>query len=81
MAQLTANICVLAQWLQTDLGGATADLPVEKDAKATLEAVHKYGREQNGKFFNIHVAGWERMRARINMTVEIHRGEFCERYE
>lgn len=60
MAQLTANICVLAQWLQTDLGGASADLPVERVPRQPWKLCTKYDREQNGKYFNIHVAGSEK---------------------
>lgn len=47
------------KWLQTDLGGDDADLNAQTGAKAVLEAVQKYGKESNGKFFNILVAGWE----------------------
>ncbi|RDL33851.1 NAD(P)-binding Rossmann-fold containing protein [Venustampulla echinocandica] len=46
-------------WLRTDLGGSAADLDVETGAKATLEAIQSHGKEFNGKFVNIRVAGWE----------------------
>jgi len=46
-------------WLRTDLGGEAADLDVETGAKAVLEAVEKHGKDFNGKFLNIRVAGWE----------------------
>ncbi|KAF4634955.1 hypothetical protein G7Y89_g3138 [Cudoniella acicularis] len=47
-------------WLKTDLGGGDiADLPVEVGAKATLDKILGAGKEQNGKFLNIHVKGWE----------------------
>ncbi|KAI4198653.1 MAG: hypothetical protein LQ350_005125 [Teloschistes chrysophthalmus] len=39
--------------------GAEADLPVAAGATALLDAVHKYGKEENGKFYNIRVPGWE----------------------
>lgn len=39
--------------------GVEADLPVSAGATAILEAVHKYGKEENGKYFNIRVPGWE----------------------
>jgi hypothetical protein len=47
------------QWIQTDLGGPTADLTVEESSKAISNVVHRVGKEDNGKFFNIHVPGWE----------------------
>lgn len=40
--------------------GIEADLPVAAGASAVLEAVHKYGKEDNGKYYNIRVAGWEK---------------------
>lgn len=46
-------------WLQTDLGGGQADLTVEEGAKAVLEIMHGKGREDNGKFLNVRVKGWE----------------------
>lgn len=39
--------------------GAEADLPVAAGATALLDAVHRYGKEENGKFYNIRVPGWE----------------------
>ena len=39
--------------------GIEADLPVAAGASAVLEAVHKAGKEDNGKFYNIRVADWE----------------------
>ncbi|KAL9587129.1 MAG: hypothetical protein Q9203_003619 [Teloschistes exilis] len=56
------NIAHLLQWLRTDMGnsfGAEADLPVAAGATALLDAVHKYGKEENGKFYNIRVPEWE----------------------
>ncbi|TGO61704.1 hypothetical protein BCON_0025g00310 [Botryotinia convoluta] len=46
-------------WLRTDLGGASADLDVETGAKAVVELIESNGKESNGKFLNIRVAGWE----------------------
>ncbi|KAL9582346.1 MAG: hypothetical protein Q9212_003348 [Teloschistes hypoglaucus] len=49
-------------WLRMDMGssmGAEADLPVAAGATALLDAVHKYGKEESGKFYNIRVPGWE----------------------
>ncbi|THV47317.1 hypothetical protein BGAL_0319g00080 [Botrytis galanthina] len=47
-------------WLRTDLGGASADLDVETGAKAVVELIESNGKESNGKFLNIRVAGWEK---------------------
>ncbi|KAJ5878389.1 hypothetical protein N7455_001854 [Penicillium solitum] len=46
-------------WLRTDLGGSRADLPVEVGAEKVLDIIQKATPEQNGKFVNIHVPGWE----------------------
>ncbi|OAP63385.1 hypothetical protein AYL99_02612 [Fonsecaea erecta] len=46
-------------WLKTDLGGQAADLPVEVGARATLDILFKSTKEDNGKYKNIHVPGWE----------------------
>ena len=43
--------------------GVEADLPVEVGATAILEAVDKYGKDHNGNFVNIRVAGWEQNEA------------------
>ncbi|KAH8694291.1 hypothetical protein BGW36DRAFT_454900 [Talaromyces proteolyticus] len=52
-------IAVSPGWLKTELGGEAADLPVEVGARATLNIVHNKTEKDNGKFFNIHVEGWE----------------------
>ena len=49
----------ISQWLQTDLGSAQADLPVEKGSAGVLDIVNKADKAVNGQFFNIKVAGWE----------------------
>ncbi|CRG88458.1 hypothetical protein PISL3812_05488 [Talaromyces islandicus] len=46
-------------WLQTDMGGEGADLPVDIGVRATLHIVHSKTKKDNGRFFNIKVAGWE----------------------
>ncbi|EYE92873.1 NAD(P)-binding protein [Aspergillus ruber CBS 135680] len=46
-------------WLQTDLGGSRADLPPEIGAEAVVDMVRNATTEQNGKFLNIRVPGWE----------------------
>ncbi|KAL8643140.1 MAG: hypothetical protein Q9228_000265 [Teloschistes exilis] len=53
---------IMSPGLRTDIRnafGIEADLPVAAGATAVLEAVHQYGKEENGKFYNIRVAGWE----------------------
>ena len=40
--------------------GVQADLSVAEGAKAVLEAVHRYGKEENGRFYNVRVPGWEK---------------------
>jgi hypothetical protein len=37
-----------------------ADLSVEEGAKATLDRIMNAGKEENGKFLNIRVKGWEK---------------------
>ncbi|KAL8797857.1 MAG: hypothetical protein Q9195_000209 [Heterodermia aff. obscurata] len=46
-------------WLKTDIGGIGADLTVAEGAGAVLKLINSKGTEANGKFFNVHVAGWE----------------------
>ncbi|KAJ5171661.1 hypothetical protein N7492_004254 [Penicillium capsulatum] len=46
-------------WLRTDLGGSRADLPVEVGAEKVVDLVQKASPEDSGKFWNIHVPGWE----------------------
>jgi hypothetical protein len=45
--------------VQTDLGGPTADLTIEQGSKAVSDIVFRVTGEDTGKFFNIHVPGWE----------------------
>ncbi|KAK2827854.1 hypothetical protein FQN49_007278 [Arthroderma sp. PD_2] len=47
-------------WVQTDLGGAQADLTPSQSAAALLDIVSNVSKEDNGKFFNILVSGWEK---------------------
>ncbi|PVH95936.1 short-chain dehydrogenase-like protein [Periconia macrospinosa] len=46
-------------WIKTDLGSANADLTVEEGTKAVYEAITRFSKEHNGKFFNVNVPGWE----------------------
>lgn len=41
------------------MGTQNADLTVEVGAEKVLDVVHKTEPSMNGKFFNIHVPGWE----------------------
>lgn len=56
--ELTKLLLTIAQWLQTDMGGADADLTVEEGAKAVVDLVMSADQECNGRFKNIHVPGW-----------------------
>ncbi|RAL16790.1 SDR family oxidoreductase [Aspergillus homomorphus CBS 101889] len=55
-----AVFCVSPGWLQTELGGARADLPVDVGVRATLDIILNKGKEGNGRFFNIHIPGWDK---------------------
>lgn len=41
------------------MGSEYADLPVEVGVKEFVRIMLQSGPESNGKFFNIHVPGWE----------------------
>jgi hypothetical protein len=47
------------QYLKTDMSGDRADLAVDVGAKATLDILFRSTKEDNGRFFNIRVAGYE----------------------
>lgn len=47
------------QWLQTDMGGPRADLAPDTSADAIIDMARNATAEQNGKFLNIRVPGWE----------------------
>ena len=47
------------KWLQTDLGTARGDLPVDVGAKAVLDVIGKADKSFNGVYQNIKVPGWE----------------------
>lgn len=42
------------------MGGEGADLSVGEGAKASVERIMAAEKEDNGKFVNIHVKGWEK---------------------
>ncbi|GES63260.1 short-chain oxidoreductase [Aspergillus terreus] len=52
-------LAVSPGWLQTDMGGSRADLPVAQGAAAVIKTMKEATTAQNGKFLNIHVPGWE----------------------
>ncbi|CAG8928618.1 unnamed protein product [Penicillium salamii] len=52
--------CLSPGWVQTDLGGASADLTIDQSANAVLDVVFRADKQANGKFFNIRVDGWEK---------------------
>lgn len=41
------------------MGGESADLSVEEGAEASVERIMAAEKEDNGKFVNIHIKGWE----------------------
>ena len=41
------------------MGSKDADLEVETGVSAVVDMIIKSGPEQNGKFLNIHIPGWE----------------------
>ena len=47
--------CVSPGWLQTDLGGQSADLAPDVGAKATLNVIYSTTPNDNGAFRNIHI--------------------------
>jgi len=52
--------CISPGWLKTDLGGVDyADLEVGVGANAVLDKVFDANKEDNGKFLNIRVRGYE----------------------
>ena len=54
------SICFfVAQYLKTDMCGESADLPVAVGAKAALDKLLRSTKDDNGKFYNIHVPGYE----------------------
>ncbi|EKG14038.1 Short-chain dehydrogenase/reductase SDR [Macrophomina phaseolina MS6] len=52
-------VAVSPGWVQTDLGGSSADLTVEQGSKAVTDIVFRVSKSDTGKFFNVHVPGWE----------------------
>ncbi|EXJ91482.1 hypothetical protein A1O3_00030 [Capronia epimyces CBS 606.96] len=47
-------------WLRTDLGTDQADLSVEEGANGILEILKGITKADTGKFFDIHVPGWDK---------------------
>ncbi|KAL9469310.1 hypothetical protein ACSS6W_011004 [Trichoderma asperelloides] len=46
-------------WLKTDMGSDKADLDVATGVTAVVDLFNKADASYNGKFYNIHVSGWE----------------------
>ncbi|KAJ9293158.1 hypothetical protein DTO271G3_8102 [Paecilomyces variotii] len=46
-------------YLNTDLGGSAADLPVEVGAREVIRISREVSKEDTGKFLDIHVPGWD----------------------
>ncbi|KAK1143606.1 hypothetical protein N8T08_006216 [Aspergillus melleus] len=53
-------VTVSPGWVKTDLGGSGADLTTDQSANGILEILFRVTKEDNGKFFNIRVDGWEK---------------------
>lgn len=47
------------QWLKTDIGTEYADLDVETGVKSVVEIILSADKSSNGRFRNVHVAGYE----------------------
>ncbi|KAF9634144.1 Short-chain dehydrogenase/reductase SDR [Lasiodiplodia theobromae] len=52
-------VAITPGWLRTDLGSSQADLSVEEGAQAALNILMNATPKISGKFFNIHIPGWE----------------------
>ncbi|KAM3498723.1 hypothetical protein MY10362_007973 [Beauveria mimosiformis] len=55
-----AVVAVSPGWLQTDMGSQAADLDVTTGVNALKDLTLSVTKESNGKFYNIHVPGWEK---------------------
>ncbi|KAI4209145.1 MAG: hypothetical protein LQ351_007897 [Letrouitia transgressa] len=53
-------LCVSPGWLKTELGGGAADFDVEVGVTELKRIILESSKEQNGKFLNIHVPGYEK---------------------
>jgi len=53
-------VAVSPGWVQTDLGGPTADLTVEQGSKAVSDIIFRVTEKETGTFINVHVPGWEK---------------------
>ncbi|KAH8828995.1 short-chain dehydrogenase-like protein [Flagelloscypha sp. PMI_526] len=51
--------CLSPGWVKTDMGSEDAELSVEQSVSAILEIITNADKNSNGKFFDIHVPGWE----------------------
>ncbi|KAH8828829.1 short-chain dehydrogenase-like protein [Flagelloscypha sp. PMI_526] len=46
-------------WVKTDMGSQAADLSVEQSVTAIFDIISRANIESSGKFFQVHVPGWE----------------------
>ncbi|KAM0263894.1 hypothetical protein ACHAQJ_000929 [Trichoderma viride] len=46
-------------WVKTDMGSENADLDLKTAVKGIFDLIDKADTSYNGKFYNIHVPGWE----------------------
>lgn len=54
-----SDINTKIQWLRTDMGSQDADLDVATGVRALKDLILSATADANGKFYNIHVPGWE----------------------
>ncbi|KAF5135182.1 C-factor [Metarhizium anisopliae] len=52
-------VAVSPGWLRTDMGSQDADLDVATGVRALKDLILSATVDANGKFYNIHVPGWE----------------------
>lgn len=48
-----------SQWIKTDLGGQAADLEIEQAIPKVMELVLRQNKEDNGRFLDILLPGFE----------------------
>jgi hypothetical protein len=58
------------KWLQTDLGTARGDLPMDVGAKAIVDVILKADQSFNGAYQNVEVPGWENTTGRIQYDLK-----------
>lgn len=53
-------VAITPGWIQTDLGGPSADLTIEQGSKAVTDIIFRVSEKETGTFINVHVPGWEK---------------------